>query len=126
MELNEDIFNQIHEYLNDDLEFEKRQKFEIQMNQNPVLAQELATQRRIKSGLKVNDYKRQFSNIHAQLKQDNALPVFEEKLLINLNSSKSNLRYFAYAASIILMLCVGLFYYLYSLGNGLRIKDVEI
>jgi hypothetical protein len=112
MELNEDIFNQIHQYLNEDLAEDERQKFEIQMNQNPVLAQEVATQRRIKSGLKVNNYKQQFSNIHSQLKQGNALPVFEEQSVIKVNSSKSNLRYFAYAASIILMLGVGLFFYL--------------
>lgn len=112
MELNEDIFNQIHQYLNNDLEVEERQKFEIQMKQNLALAQEVATQRRIKSGLKVNDYKQQFSNIHAQLKKENALPFFEEKPVIKLESRKSNIRHFAYAASIVLMIGVGLFFYL--------------
>ena len=112
MILNEDIFNQIHQYLNDDLKVDERQKFEIQMNQNPALAQEVVTQRRIKSGLKVNDYKQQFSNIHAQLKKDNELPVFEGKPVIKLSSSKLDLRYFAYAASLILMIGVGLFFYL--------------
>lgn len=112
MELNEDIFNQIHQYLNNDLKVEERQKFEIQMNQNPALSQEVATQRRIKSGLKVNDYKQQFSNIHARLKKENALPFFEENSVIKLESRKSNMQYFAYAASIILILSVSLFFYL--------------
>ena len=112
MELNEDIFIQIHQYLNEDLGEEERQKFEIQMNQNLALAQEVAIQRRIKSGLKVNDYRQQFNDIHVQLKKDNALPVFERKSVIKLNSSKLNLRYFAYAASLILMIGVGLFFYL--------------
>lgn len=112
MELNEDIFNQIHQYLKEDLEEEERQKFEIQMNQNPALAQEVDTQRKIKSGLKVNDYRQQFSDIHAQLNRENVLPVFKEKPAITLNSTKLNLRYFAYAASLILMIGVGLFFYL--------------
>lgn len=112
MELNEDIFNQIHLYLNEDLEEEERQKFEIQINQNPELAQEIALQRRIKSGLKVNNYKQQFSNIHSQLKQDNLLPFFEEKTVAQLNTTHSNWRYFVYAASIVLIISFGLFFYL--------------
>lgn len=114
MELNEDIFNQIHLYLNEDLVEEERQKFEIQINQNPALAQEIALQRRIKSGLKVNDYKKQFSNIHSLLKQENLLPFFEEKTVAKLNTTNSNWRYFAYAASIVLMIGTGLFFYLKS------------
>lgn len=112
MELNEDIFNAIHQYLNNDLEVEERQNFEIQMNQNPALAQEVATQRRIKSGLKINGYKQQFGNIHAKLKKENTLPFYEGKSAITLKPRKSTLQYFAYAASIILILGVGLFFYL--------------
>ncbi len=117
MELNEDIFNQIHQYLNENLGEEERQKFENEMKQNLALAQEVSTQRRIKSGLKVNDYKQQFSNIHEQLKKENALPFYEEKPMIKLESSKSNMRYFAYAASIVLMIGVGLFFYLKPATN---------
>ena len=112
MELDENIFNQIHQYLDNNLEDEKRQKFEIEMNQNSELAQEVATQRKIKSGLKINNYKQQFADIHTKLKQENALPILDEKPVVKLSTTKFNLSYFAYAASIILMIGVGLFFYL--------------
>ena len=117
MELNQDLFNQIHQYLNQEFGTEEHKKFEIQMNQNPALAQAVTTQRRIKSGLKVNDFKQQFINIHSQLKKENVLPIFrentfaDENSIINLKPSNlySILKYIAIAASLILMIGGGIF-----------------
>lgn len=111
MELSEDIFNQIHQYLNHTLEDDDRQKFETQMNTNPALAQEVATQRRIKSGLKINKYKQQLIDIHAQLKNENTLPVFEEETILEKKVIPFKWNYVAYAASVTLIIGVCLFFY---------------
>ncbi len=111
MELSEDIFNQIHQYLNNTLAEDEHKKFKNQMNTNPALAEEVATQRRIKAGLKINNYKQQFKNIHTQLKNENALPIFEEKPLFKKEASTFKWHYFAYAASITLIIGVGFFFY---------------
>lgn len=117
MELNEDLFNQIHQYLNEEFDIEEHKKFEIQMKQNPALAQEVASQQRIKSGLKINNFKQQFINIHLQLKNENMLPIFEENSFANESNiirtkfinSHSKLKYFAIVASIVLVICGGIF-----------------
>ena len=56
--LSEELFNQIHAYLRGEGSPEERTAFEQQMNQNPELAQEVASQKRIKAGLKANENKR--------------------------------------------------------------------
>lgn len=125
MELNEDIFDQIHQYLNEEFDDEEYKKFEIQMNQNPALAQEVATQRRIKYGLKVNDFKQQFINIHAQLKKENILPVLIENtfadetpnIILKSFNSYSILRYITIAASVVLLIGGGIFIFTEQQSN---------
>lgn len=77
MELSEELFNQLHAYLRGEGSPAERTAFEKQMNQNPELAQEVASQKRIKTGLKANENKRKFQDIHAQLKATGALPEVE-------------------------------------------------
>lgn len=115
MEEKEENFNKIHQFLRQELSIEERKTFENEVNKNPVLMKAVATQRRIKVGLKVNNYKAQFKAIHTKLQNENALPDLEfenyqsEAKIIKVSSNKSFVKYSALAASIILLIGVGLF-----------------
>lgn len=120
--LSEEQFNQIHAYLRGEGSPEERTAFEQQMNQNPELAQEVASQKRIKTGLKANENKRKFQDIHAQLKAAGALPEvivkptpveeeIEEEVATKVTPLWSWSR-LAVAASVIL--AVGMGWYIYS------------
>ncbi|GAB3169296.1 anti-sigma factor [Telluribacter humicola] len=124
MELSEEMFNQIHAYLGGEGTVEERSAFEQQMNQSPALAREVATQKRIKSGLKINEYKTQFEGIHAQLKAEGSLPIVNTTLekevvgeeernekVLPTTSYRSLWRYVAAAASIIVVIGVGWWVY---------------
>lgn len=73
MDLSQEIFHKIHRYLSgNDTPFE-REAFEAQMRSDTDLAAEVATQRKIRDGLKANEYKKLFKGIHAELENDGAL-----------------------------------------------------
>ena len=120
--LSEELFNQIHAYLRGEGSPEERTAFEQQMNQNPELAQEVASQKRIKAGLKANENKRKFQDIHAQLKAAGALPevvvqptLIEEEVEEEVTAKVTplwNWGRFAVAAGVILAVSIG--WYIYS------------
>ncbi|MFN8348802.1 MAG: hypothetical protein U0X91_27635 [Spirosomataceae bacterium] len=120
--ISEELFNQIHAYLRGEGSPEERTAFEQQMNQNPELTQEVASQKRIKTGLKANENKRKFQDIHAQLKAAGALPQvvvqptlieeeIEEQAAVKVTPLWSWGR-LAIAASVMLAVSVG--WYIYS------------
>lgn len=74
MELSEETFHEIHQYLSGSGTPEERLAFERRMHADPDLADEVTSQRRIRNGLKANEYKKVFRDIHAQLQNEGALP----------------------------------------------------
>jgi hypothetical protein len=75
MELSEETFNEIHRYLSGAGTQEERADFERRLETDEILAAEVRTQRRIRSGLKANEYKKLFKEIHAELQSEGALPI---------------------------------------------------
>ena len=73
MELSEEAFQKIHRYLSGESTPEERADFEKRMRADDALAHEVATQRRIRNGLKANEYKNLFRDIHAQLQSEGSL-----------------------------------------------------
>lgn len=73
MELSEEAFHEIHRYLSGEGSPETRADFEKRMLADEALAHEVATQRRIRNGLKANEYKNLFRDIHAELEREGAL-----------------------------------------------------
>ncbi|MCF0069399.1 hypothetical protein LZD49_02890 [Dyadobacter sp. CY261] len=75
MELSEETFDQIHQYLSGQGSPAQRADFEKRIQTESDLANELATQRRIRNGLKANEYRALFKDIHAQLQSEGSLPA---------------------------------------------------
>jgi hypothetical protein len=95
------------------------------MRADQALAGEVAAQRRILNGLKANEYKNLFKDIHAQLENDGALPTSageddpEQGKIIPLNPESrisGRWRYIAAAASI--LLAISLIWYFNSLPTS--------
>lgn len=74
MDLSENTFFEIHEYLKGNGDAAARIAFERRMQQDPELAREVQSQKRILSGLKANAYKQIFEEIHDQLDSGGLLP----------------------------------------------------
>ncbi|MGG7665773.1 hypothetical protein [Dyadobacter sp. BHUBP1] len=73
MELSEEAFHEIHQYLNGEGTPEARADFEKRMQADGALAHEVAMQRRIRNGLKANEYRNLFRDIHAELQREGML-----------------------------------------------------
>lgn len=123
MALSEETFHEIHQYLGGLDTPEEHADFEKRMRADEALAREVAVQRRIRSGLKANEYKNLFKDIHAQLENDGMLPVGEndpeqgKTIPLNPESRPSvQWQYIAAAASI--LLAIGLIWYFNSAPQG--------
>jgi hypothetical protein len=125
MALSEETFHEIHQYLSRRGTPEEHADFEKRMRADQALAGEVAAQRRILNGLKANEYKNLFKDIHAQLENDGALPTSageddpEQGKIIPLNPesrTSGRWRYVAAAASI--LLAISLIWYFNSLPQG--------
>lgn len=127
MELSEETFDEIHQYLSGQGTPEERAAFEGRMNADQALADEVAAQRRVRSGLKANEYKKLFKDIHAQLQSEGALPDAtqpenSEAKIVPLASEKTvRWPYFAAAASV--LLAVGLVWYFNSEPKNTRVAS---
>ena len=119
MELSEETFHEIHQYLSGQGTPEERAAFEGRMNADTELASEVASQRRIRNGLKANEYKKFFKDIHTQLQSEGALPANpqagndEAKIvpLVPENHSKTGVRWPYLAAAASVLIAVGLVWY---------------
>jgi anti-sigma-K factor RskA len=125
MALSEEAFHEIHQYLSRRDTPEEHADFEKRMRADQALAGEVAAQRRILNGLKANEYKNLFKDIHAQLENDGALPTSageddpEQGKTIPLNPESrisGRWRYIAAAASI--LLAISLIWYFNSLPTS--------
>jgi len=130
MELSEETFNEIHWYLSGEGSPEARGAFERRMNADPDLAAEVASQRRIRSGLKANEYKAVFKDIHAQLKnegalEDNSQSENDDTQVVPLTSgnSKGNARWPYLAAAASVLVAVGLVWYFNSGTNNTQVAS---
>lgn len=127
MELSEEAFHEIHQYLSGGGTPEEHADFEKRMRADEALAREVEVQRRIRNGLKANEYKNLFKDIHAQLEKDGALPVGEnapeQGKAIPLNPDRPAVRwpYIAAAASIIV--AIGLVWYFNSLPESIPVAS---
>lgn len=74
MELSEENFHDIHQYLSGKGTPRQREDFERRMDADPDLARETDTQRRIRDGLRANEYKKMFQALHTQMASDGTLP----------------------------------------------------
>lgn len=112
MELSENTFFEIHEYLKGNGDPAARAEFERRMQADPDLAREVQSQKRIQSGLQANAYKKMFGDIHAQLEATGMLaytgPSLPSKTIRNTSEDtdprKTLWPYFAAAASVLLAL----------------------
>jgi len=125
MELSEEAFHEIHHYLSGGGTPDERTAFEERMRADQALAGEVEVQRRIRNGLKANEYKNLLKGIHAQLENDGLLPLGtvdadpERGKIIPLNGEgRPAMRwpYFAAAASI--LVAIGLIWYFNSLPTS--------
>lgn len=129
MELSEQTFHEIHQYLSGQGTPEERAAFENRMNADQELAQEFASQRRIRNGLKANEYKKLFADIHAELQREDALPdtpQADDKLILPLApESRSNAGarwpYLAAAASV--LIAAGLAWYFISMPKNTQVAS---
>ncbi len=117
MEFSEETFHEIHQYLSGGGTPGERADFEKRMQADDALAKEVATQRRIRNGLKANEYKNLFKDIHARLQSEGALtdPEPEEGNILPLVPERRSVvrwPYIAAAASIVM--AVGLTWYFNS------------
>ena len=74
MELTETLLAEIHAYISGEMSPQQKEVFEKQLLLNPMLAQELSTQRRIKQGLKAINHKKKLQEIHQELHNSGELP----------------------------------------------------
>ncbi|SEJ85066.1 hypothetical protein SAMN05216327_12528 [Dyadobacter sp. SG02] len=121
MELSEETFHEIHQYLSGQGTPDDRAAFENRMNADKELTEEVASQRRIRNGLKANEYKALFKDIHAQLKSEGALPdnpqpENDDVKVVPLapHSPKENARWRYLAAAASVLIAVGLVWYFNS------------
>jgi|GEM_PF-3279777 len=128
MELSEEIFHEIHQYLSGQGTPEERAAFESRMHADEELVREVASQRRIRNGLKANEYKALFKDIHAQLQNEGALPGQPEAenddtriLPLAADKAKANARWPYLAAAASVLIAVGLVWY-FNFGP----KDTQV
>lgn len=128
MELSEETFDEIHQYLSGRGTPEGRAAFERRMNADEALASEVASQRRIRNGLKANEYKALFKDIHAQLQSEGALPANSQNenddtkiLPLTRDNTRTNARWPYLAAAASVLIAVGLVWY-FNFGP----KDTQI
>jgi len=118
MELSEEAFQEIHRYLSGESTPEERADFEKRMQADAALAQEVATQRRIRNGLKANEYKNLFRDIHAELQREGALADRAErekgKIVPLLPESRFAMRWPYVAAVASILVAAGLLWYFNS------------
>lgn len=117
MELSEEDFHDIHHYLSGKGTPGERADFERRMGADPSLARETEAQRRIRDGLRANEYKQLFQNIHGQLDVQGALPMdgdsdHSDPVVVPLNDSPgrektTRWRYLVAAASILIAVGIG-------------------
>ncbi|GGN11574.1 hypothetical protein GCM10010967_54370 [Dyadobacter beijingensis] len=114
----EETFQEIHQYLGGQGTPDERAAFEQRMLADEALATEVALQRRIRNGLKVNEYKKLFKGIHADLQREGALPTDDNPTetpslspvkAVKPIGNRPAWAYFAAAASI--LLAIGLVWY---------------
>ncbi|MBO9617192.1 MAG: hypothetical protein J7619_31185 [Dyadobacter sp.] len=115
MELSEETFHEIHQYLSGQGTPEERAAFERRMNADEELAREVASQQRIRNGLKANGYKALFKDIHAQLESEGALPgkpQADAKIVpLAPDHARANARWPYLAAAASVLIAVGLVWY---------------
>ena len=118
MELSEETFHEIHQYLSGQGAPEERAAFENRMNADEELAREVASQRRIRNGLKANEYKALFKDIHARLQSEGALPGNQQaenddtKILpLTPDNARTSARWPYLAAAASVLIAVGLVWY---------------
>jgi hypothetical protein len=121
MELSEEAFHEIHQYLSGEGTPEDRADFEARMQADEALALEVATQRRIRNGLKANEHKNLFRDIHAQLQSEGMLngdsgndEQKEEKIVPLALAGRFAVRWPYAAAAASILLAVGLIWYFNS------------
>lgn len=121
MELSEETFHEIHRYLGGEGTPEERTAFEQRMQADEALAMEVATQRRIRNGLRANEYKNLFKDIHAQLQDEGALPVIggknndeHGKIIPFIPENRSASRWPYFAAAVSILVAAGLIWYFNS------------
>lgn len=73
MELSQETFNEIHRYLSGQGTPEERADFAKRLQTDESLARAVDTERRIRDGLKANENRKLFRDIHAQLQSEGAL-----------------------------------------------------
>lgn len=121
MELSEETFNEIHQYLSGEGTPEERADFEKRMQADEALAHEVATQRRIRLGLIANEYKKLFRDIQAELQREGALGGNAEQadqeetdIVPLLPEGRSAIRWPYAAAAASIFLAAGLLWYFNS------------
>ncbi|WP_353720048.1 hypothetical protein [Dyadobacter sp. 676] len=118
MELSEEAFHEIHRYLAGQGTAGERADFERRMQADEALAREVETQRRIRDGLKANEYKKLFKDIHAQLKSEGALYEHHDRDETGItplnadNSSPTGIRWPYIAAAASILVAAGLVWYI--------------
>ncbi|GGH25243.1 hypothetical protein GCM10007423_09300 [Dyadobacter endophyticus] len=124
MELSEEIFHEIHRYLSGEGTPEERTEFEKRMHSDEALAGEVATQRRIRNGLKANEYRNLFKDIHTQLQNEGVLPAGARQVdpqpgqTIPLNpETRLAIRWPYIAAAASILVAIGLAWYFSSVPN---------
>jgi hypothetical protein len=127
MELPEETFDDIHQYLSGGGTPEARTDFEKRMRADDALAREVAAQRRIRNGLKANEYKSLFKDIHAQLQNDGMLPAGdtpEQGRTIPLNrEDRPAVRWPYIAAAASVLVAIGLVWYFNSQRQGIPVAS---
>lgn len=117
MELSENTFFEIHEYLKGNGNPAARADFEQRLRQDPELAQEVRLQKRIQSGLRANELKKMFGQIHEQLLSEGLLPANHEETKhtatkpLPVSTSRKLWPYTAAAASVVLAIGITWFFY---------------
>lgn len=118
MELSEEAFHEIHQYLIGEGAPEARADFEKRMQADEALAHEVATQRRIRNGLKANEYKNLFRDIHAELQREGALAGNDDqegsKVIPLIPESRFAMRWPYVAATASILVAAGLLWYFNS------------
>lgn len=118
MELSEEAFHEIHQYLSGEGTPEARVDFEKRMRADEALAREVATQRRIRNGLKANEYRTLFRDIHAELEREGALAGNDDqegsKVIPLIPESRFAMRWPYVAAAASILVVTGLLWYFNS------------
>lgn len=101
--LSQNIFEQIHLYLSGEMNEKEVRDFEQLLQENAAVNEEFVFQKRIKEGLKAQAYKKQFQNIHQQLKVNGELELAHAEIKSSKQIISLPWKYLSIAASIILV-----------------------